>query len=736
MVRSALFALLAVACATIAPPPPAAVFTAGAVATPAVAASSCAPPIARRERHVETIHGIERTDDYYWLRQKGAPEVIEYLAAENAYTETMTRSTFKLQDRLYGEMLARIKETDISVPYRDHDWFYYQRAVDKQQYPIYCRKRASGAQADDRTGATTSAPEQVVLDLNETGREHKFVELGASAISDDGSFFAFALDTTGFRQYELRVKDLRTDKLLPESFPRVDRVAWSADGKSFFYVSQDATTKRANRLYRHVLGTDPATDVLVYEERDEMFKLDLTRTRSRAYLVATSISKTTSEVRTVRADRPGDPWQVIEPRQHEVKYSVDHRGDRFFIVTDAPAVRGSAKARNFRLVSAPIASPGRAHWKEIVPHRDDVMLVGIELFADFTVLHERAGALPRLRILPPSGAPWEVPQSESVYALKRAQNAEFGTHVYRFICESPITPETVYDYDLRTHQATVLKRQEVLGGYDSSRYASERIYATASDGTSIPVSLVYRKDLPAGPRPTLLYGYGSYGMSIPLSFSSNRVSFLDRGGVWALAHVRGGGDLGTSWHDGARMATKMNTFTDFIACAEELIRKGRTAPDQLAIQGLSAGGLLMGAVTNLRPDLWKAVVVQVPFVDVINSMLDESLPLTVAEFEEWGNPKDREQYEVMIRYSPYDNIARKDYPAILVMTAYNDSQVMYWEPAKYVARLRALKTDKHPLLLRINMEPAGHDGHSGRYDRIHEEAFWTAFVLDQLGITR
>jgi oligopeptidase B len=330
----------------------------------------------------------------------------------------------------------------------------------------------------------------------------------------------------------------------------------------------------------------------------------------------------------------------------------------------------------------------------------------------------------------------EIPQSESVYALKRAPNAEFGTHVYRFIYESPITPETVYDYDVRTHETILAKRQEVPGGYDSSRYATERIFATSTDGTSIPVSLVFKKNLPPGPHPTLLYGYGSYGMSIPLSFSSNRVSFLDRGGVWALAHVRGGGDLGTTWHDGARMATKMNTFTDFIACAEELIRIGRTAPEKLAIQGLSAGGLLMGAVTNLRPDLWKAVVAQVPFVDVINSMLDESLPLTVSEFEEWGNPKNREQYEVMARYSPYDNIAPKDYPAMLVMTAYNDSQVMYWEPAKYVARLRSLKTDKHPLLLRINMEPAGHDGHSGRYDRIHEEAFWMAFVLDQLGITR
>jgi len=685
---------------------------------------------------VETLHGIERSDDYYWLRRKDSPEVIEYLTAENAYTEAMTRPTFELQDRLYGEMLARTKETDVTVPYRDRGWFYYQRAVEKLPYPIYCRKRASGAAVDDRTGATTIATEQVLLDLNELGRERKFVELGASEISDDGNLFAFALDTTGFRQYELQVKDFRTDKVFPETIPRVDRVAWSADGKTLFYVSQDATTKRANRLYRHQLGTDRATDVLVYEEKDEMFKLDLSRTRSRAYLVATSSSKTTSEVRTVRADRPGDSWQVIEPRRHEVKYSVDHRGDQFFIVTDAPVVPSSAKARNFRLVSAPVTSPGHAHWKELIPHRNDVMLVGIELFANFTVLHERAGALPRLRILPLSGAAWDIPQSESVYALKRAHNAEFGTHVYRFIYESPITPETVYDYDVRTHKTTLVKRQEVPGGYDPSRYTTERIHAISRDGTSIPISLVYKKNLPTGPQPTLLYGYGSYGMSIPLSFSSNRVSFLDRGGVWALAHVRGGGDLGTAWHDGARMATKMNTFTDFIACAEELIRKGRTVPDKLAIQGLSAGGLLMGAVTNLRPDLWKAVVAQVPFVDVINSMLDESLPLTVSEFEEWGNPKDREQYEVMVRYSPYDNIARKDYPAMLVMTAYNDSQVMYWEPAKYVARLRSLKTGKHPLLLRINMEPAGHDGHSGRYDRMHEEAFWMAFVLGQLGITR
>ena len=738
LVRLLPIAAAVASCASAPAAPPAK--EAPAVRAVAAPPPALAPPVARRETHVESLHGAPRADDYFWLRRKGTPEVEAYLQAENAYTEAAMKPTAALQDTLYREMLARIKETDISVPFRDSGWFYYDKTVEGQQYKIHCRKSARGAARGDRTGATATAPEEVLLDLNEIGRTHKFVAVGPMEVSDDGNRLAYALDTTGFRQYTLQVKDLATGKVFPEAVPRVDAVAWASDGRTLFYVTEDETTKRRDHLYRHVVGSDGKDDVLVYEEKDALYDLDIERTRSRGYLVLTSVSKTTSEVRVLRADRPTGAWQVVEPRQHDVKYLVDHRGDRFFIVTDAPATPGGAKARNNRLVSAPVASPGRSHWKELIPHRADVMLTGVELFADFTVVHERADALQHVRILPVTGKagepgePREIDQAEAVYALEPSINPDFQAGAYRYVYESPVTPKSVYDYDVRTHRSTLLKQDEVLGGYDAARYTTERIHAKATDGTEIPISLVHKKDLPPGPHPTLLYGYGSYGVFLQPRFSSNRVSLLDRGGVFALAHIRGGGDLGKVWHEQGRMANKMNTFTDFIACAEELVADGRTRSDELAIQGASAGGLLMGAVTNLRPDLFKAVVAQVPFVDVINTMLDETLPLTVSEFEEWGNPKVKDEYDVMIRYSPYDNVTPKAYPAMLVMTSYNDSQVMYWEPSKYVARLRAMKTDRHPLVFKINMEPAGHGGQSGRYDRLHEDAFWMAFVLAELDL--
>jgi oligopeptidase B len=739
-----LLAPFAIACATA--PGGAPTHAPSASSPPAASAAASAstplvsPPIARREAHVEQLHGLSRTDDYFWLRHKDAADVVAYLKAENAYTDAIMKPTERLQTALYDEMLGRIQETDISVPYRDHGWFYYSRTEKGRQYPIYCRKSARGAAADDRTGATATAPEEVLLDLNEIAKEHQFVGLGPKAVSDDGNIFAYTLDTTGFRQYTLRFKDLRTGKLFPDAIPRVDAVAWAADGRTVFYVVEHEQTKRPFRLYRHVLGSDPANDPLLYEEKDEMFMLLMSRTRSRAFLMTHSFSKTTSEVRYLRADRPNDAWKVVEPRQHDVKYSVDHRGDRFYILTDAPATAGGPKALNFRLVSAPVAQPGRAHWKDLVPHRDDVMLEDVDVFANYAVLYERADALPRVRILPlaKAGAPAEeIKMPEALYDVSAAENAEFDAAVLRLDYQSPVTPQSIYDVDTRTHAMKLLKRQEVLGGYDSSRYVTARTHAIAADGARIPVSLVYRKDLqPSTPHPALLYGYGSYGVPMWMGFRSNAVSLLDRGVVLATAHIRGGGDLGKRWHEQGRMASKMNTFTDFIACAEELVKSRWTAPDRLVIQGGSAGGLLMGAVTNLRPDLWKAVVAQVPFVDVINTMLDESIPLTVGEFEEWGNPKKKDEYDVMIRYSPYDNLAKKAYPAMLVMTSYNDSQVMYWEPAKYVARLRALKTDHNPLVFRTNMDPAGHGGKSGRYDRLHEQAFVFSFVLTQLGITQ
>jgi oligopeptidase B len=702
------------------------------------------PPHARRVPHKERLHGVERVDDYYWLRQKDAPDVVAYLNAENRYTDTLMRSTESLQKALYDEMHARILEDDSSVPTRDHGYFYYSRVEQGKQYAIYCRKSAAGVADDDRTGATAKAPEEVLVDLNELGKTHKFVGMGTMVFSDDHQQMAYSVDLTGFRQYTLRIKDLRTGALRAEEIPRVDTAAWAADGRTIFYTVEDPVSKRANRLYRHVVGTDPNQDPLVYEEKDERFSVSVYRTSSEAYLVLHAGSMTTGEARFLRADQPDGEWQIVEPRQQDHRYSVDHRGDRFFIRTDSPATAGGAKARNFRLVSAPVDSPGRANWKELIPHREDVMLEGVDVFADFLVLHERADALPRIRIVPVDangalGAAGEVKMPETLLTLSGYSNPEFSTHTYRFSYQSPVTPHSVYDYDTRTKSLTLLKRQQVLGGFDPSKYETARIHATASDGTRIPISLVYKKGLVADrahPNPLLLYGYGSYGISMPLSFSSSRVSLLDRGVVFAMTHIRGGGDLGKKWHEQGRMGTKMNTFTDFIACGEELVRQGWTSSERMVIQGGSAGGLLMGAVTNLRPDLWKAVVAQVPFVDVINTMLDESLPLTVGEFEEWGNPKKKPEYDVMIRYSPYDNVRAKAYPAILVTTSYNDSQVMYWEPAKWVAKLRAKKTDRHPLLMRINMEPAGHGGQSGRYNQMHETAFVYAFVLQQLGIAQ
>jgi oligopeptidase B len=715
-----LVALTLAACAAAPQPQP----------SPAPAAPGAPrPPIARREPHPTTIHGRKLEDDYFWLRQKGTPAVESYLQAENAYTLAVMKPTQALQDTLYREMLARVQEDDATVPHRKNGWYYYKRTEKGKQYPIFCRKRAGGAAKDDLVGATATAPEQVMLDLNQLGQGKPFISLGPHAVSDDGRTLAYAIDETGFRQFTLFFRDLATGRVAAESIPRVDAVAWAADDRTVFYVVEDPVTKRPDRLVRHTVGTDPRGDRLVYEEKDEMFELDLARTRSGAYLVATSESKTTTEVRVLDARRPDADWQVIEPRRHDHMYFVDHRGAELLILTNWLPDR---KAVNFRLVSTPITATGRANWKELVAHRDDVMLEGFDVFADHVVLHERADALPRFEVL--HGAALDtVPMPEALYEVSPDANEELDAPAFRFHFESPVTPDTVYDYDFKTRQLTQRKRV-VVPGFDPARYQSARTHAKASDGTRIPISLVYRKGLPAGPKPMLLYGYGSYGIPMSLPFESENVSLLDRGVVFAVAHIRGGGDLGKPWHEGGRMATKMNTFTDFIACGEELERSGWTAPDRVVIMGGSAGGLLMGAVTNLRPDLWKGVVAQVPFVDVINTMLDESLPLTVSEFEEWGNPKQPEEFEWIAGYSPYDNLARKDYPAMLVESSYNDSQVMYWEPAKYVARLRAVKTDGNPLLLMMRMDPAGHGGRSGRYNRLREAAFTYAWILGTLGI--
>jgi len=651
--------------------------------------------------HGDTIH-----DDYDWLRHKEDPEVIAHLTAENALTDEAMRPTEELQEHLYQEMLGRIKETDLSVPYRKGDWFYYSRTEQGLQYGIYCRKYKS-----------LDALEQVVLDVNQLAEGKKFMAVGLIAISDDGRLCAYSTDDTGFRQYTLAIKNLETGELLPERIEKIGSMVWAADNRHLFYTIEDAA-KRQYRVYRHELGA--AAHDLIFEETDERFRVGVGRSRSREWMLLVSGSHTTSESRCLRAANPRGEWRVIAEREANHEYDVAHHGDVFYI-------RSNQTGRNFALFTAPVDDPRRENWTEVLPHRPDVMLNGVDVFAKHMVLLEREAGLPRLRVTNLETGAWHrVEFPEPAYSAGPETNAEFDSTVYRYGYQSLVTPPSVYDYDMDTRQATLLKQTEVLGGYDASQYRCERISATAPDGTSVPISLVHRADT-SPDAPTLLYGYGSYGHSIPAGFNSNRLSLLDRGFVYAIAHIRGGAEMGKSWHDQGRMHNKRNTFTDFIACATRLIALRVTSPGKLAAMGGSAGGLLMGAVANMRPGLFRAIVAVVPFVDVINTMLDESLPLTIGEFEEWGNPKVKEDYEYMRTYCPYTNLARQAYPEMLVRTSLNDSQVMYWEPAKYVAKLRALNPDAR-VLFKINMA-AGHGGASGRYDYLREVAFDYAFLL-------
>jgi oligopeptidase B len=678
---------------------------------------SATPPLARKIPRVEVVHGDVRSDDYAWMREKEDPEVTAYLTAENAYTDAVMKPTVALQEALYAEMLARIKEDDQSVPYRLRGHFYYSRTEKGKQYPIYCRKTGD-----------LDAPEQVMLDLNQLAEGHPFLALGAAAVSDDGRRLAYTTDVTGFREYTLHVKDLETGALLPDRVEHVSAVAWAADGETLFYVTEDEA-KRPYRLHRHRLGAAVAD--LLLEEPDALFRLHVGRSRSRAYLFLVSSSFTSTEVRYLPAGEPGGAWRMLLPREPDHEYQVDHGvgpdGDVFYIRTN----RGGL--RNFRLVTAPAADPHPDRWRELIAHRPDVMLEDVDVFAGHYVVHEREDGLIRLRVVDArSGAHHHVEFPEPTYDVGSEANAEFETDAYRLRYQSLVTPASVFDYDIAARRLLLRKQAEVLGGYDPARYVSERVHAPAADGTRIAISLVRRADGPRdGSSPMLLTGYGAYGFPYPAGFSSNRLSLLDRGLAVAIAHIRGGGEQGKRWHDEGRMMQKRNTFTDFIAAADFLAGRGYTRPDRLIIEGGSAGGLLIGAVLNLRPDCCAAAVLRVPFVDVINTMLDESLPLTVGEFEEWGNPKIREQYEYMKSYCPYTNLAARPYPALLVKTSLNDSQVMYWEPAKYVARLRALDRAAAPPLFKINMA-AGHGGASGRYDYLREIAFDYAFILTRL----
>jgi oligopeptidase B len=680
------------------------------------------PPIARRQETIHTIHGHRLADDYAWLREKTSPEVTAFLEQENAYTRTVMKPTEELQATLYKEMISHIKETDVSVPFRAGAWFYYSRTEQGAQYPIYCRKHGS-----------LDASEEIMLDVNQLAVGESFMALGALTVSDDGNLLAYTTDTTGFRQYTLHMRDLRTGELLADQAQRVGSVVWTADNRTIFYSVEDEETKRQFQVFRHVVGRPQAEDVLVYEEADERFNVGVGRTRDKKYMVLESASHTTSEEQFLPADQPEGRWTVVEPRRENLEYTADHRDGLWYI-------RVNDTARTFRIVTAPVATPGRALWRELIAHRDDVMLEDLELFQSFAVLVERSNGLPHLRILnfDPQGAfagpSPQIAFPEPTYSAHPHVNREFVTDTFRYGYTSLVSPTSVYEYDVLTNQSTLLKELEVPGGFDRSFYRSERLFATAPDGTKIPVSLVYRKDKKGeGTNPLYIYGYGSYGYALPVGFNSNRLSLLDRGFVLAYAHIRGGGDMGKPWHDAGRLMNKMNTFTDFIAITEYLTAHGYGDPHRVAMEGGSAGGLLMGAVANLRPDLYRAVLSHVPFVDVMNTMLDATLPLTIAEYEEWGDPNQPEAFEYMLQYSPYDNLERKEYPAMLVKTSLNDSQVMYWEPAKYVARLRTLKMDDRLLLLETNMS-AGHGGASGRYDYLKEIALDYAFLMQELGV--
>jgi oligopeptidase B len=672
------------------------------------------PPVAPRTPHAVTLHGETLEDDYFWLRDKNDPRVAAHLAAENAFAEAALQGTGALQERLYKEMLARIKETDLSVPYLKGRYWYYARTEEGKQYPILARK----------LGALTSA-EEIVLDLNLLARDHAYFAVDAFVVSDDGNFLAYSVDTTGFREYTLRVKDLRRDENGPESIERVSSVAWMADGKTLFYVTDD-DAKRAYRLWRHVRGEAGA--VLVHEETDERFSLTIRRSRSLGYLFLDADSHTASEVRFLAAGEPGGSFRIFLPRSPELEYEIDHGGDVFWI-------RTNDRGRNFRLARCPVDAIGKDGWTEVLPHRTAVNLAGIEAFAGHLVAYEREDGLERFVVHAlASGEAHAIAFPEPAYSTFPDINAEFRTNTFRFRYQSMVTPPSIYDYHMATREKTLMKRVEVLGGYDPSLYTVERAHAVAPDGTSVPISFAHRRDTPRdGTAPMHLVGYGAYGYPLPVMFSSNRLSLLDRGAVCALAHVRGGGELGKPWHDAGRMERKANSFTDFIAAADFLVRERYASRERLIVEGGSAGGLLIGAVLNRRPDLAGSAILKVPFVDVINTMLDTSLPLTVAEFEEWGNPADPEQYAILRSYCPYSNLARRPYPAMLVKTSINDSQVMYWEPAKYVARLRELNDGAPQVLLKVNFA-AGHGGSSGRYDALKEIAFDVAWMLRTWGI--
>ncbi len=677
------------------------------------------PPVAAVRPTELEQSGQVRVDNYYWLRERETPEVMDYLNAENAYTDGVMAPLEPLETKIFEEIKNRIKQDDATVPYRLKDYFYYTRFEEGKQYPIHCRKKGS-----------LTAAEEVMVDVNALAEGHEFFRLRQYGVSPNQDLLAYPFDDKGRRIFTIRIKNLTTGELLPDEIPQVTgNMAWADDNQTLFYSKQDPTTLRWDRVYRHKLGTDVNSDVLVYEEKDETFSIYLTKTKSRKYIIIAAKQTLSTEMRYLDAATPTGEFQIFLPREEKHEYTIDHLGDHFYI-------RTNYLAQNFRLMKTPVGKTDKANWQDLIPHREDVLVESAELFDDYLVVSERQAGLIRMRIKPWSGGEEHyLDFGEPAYVAYFGDNLQADTTTLRFEYASMTTPDSVYDYDMKTRQKTLLKREEVLGGFDQTQYVTERLHAPAADGAKVPISLVYRKGLVRdGSNPLLLYGYGSYGYTVDADFSSSRLSLLDRGFVYAIAHVRGSETLGRQWYEDGKLLKKKNTFTDFIACGEYLVKEKFTAPDRLFARGGSAGGLLMGAVVNMRPDLFNGVIADVPFVDVVTTMLDDSIPLTTSEFDEWGHPKIKEYYDYLLSFSPYDNVEAKDYPNLLVITGLHDSQVQYWEPAKWVAKLRAMKTDDNLLLFKTYMA-AGHGGKSGRFNRYKSQAFWYAFLLKLSGIT-
>jgi oligopeptidase B len=679
------------------------------------------PPVAPCKDHVQVWHGEKVNDPWFWLREKESPDVVNYLQAENAYTEALAQDLKPFSEVLYKEFLSHIKQTDMDVPTRIGRFYYYARTSEGEQYPVHCRKAAaSDLSFDDK------AHEEVLLDQNALAKGLKFLSVGDFCISNDGTRMLYTTDVTGFRQYRLYSKDLATGKTEGPLADRVSTFDWASDSATAFYVTDDEVTKRSDTLWRLRLGEKSEK---VWEEKDPLFNIWIGHTSDRKYLILSSMSTDTWEKWYLDASTPTQAFKVVLPREKGHKYELNHRDGLFYI-------RTNKGAKNFKIVTAPVSDPSQ--WKELVPHKTDVLLEMLYLHKDYAVVCEQFQTLNHFRILDFRTGIWRtIKFPEEVYSAFGGWVPEFDNRMFRVGYQSMLTPFSIYEYDLDTLKPTLLKQQEVPGGYDPSHYASERLWATARDGTKIPISIVYPKNFRKdGNAPLWLYAYGSYGIGEAAYFDSKRVTLMDRGLAYAVVHIRGGNEMGEAWHDDGMLLKKKNTFNDFIDCAEYLIKEKWTAKDRLVINGGSAGGLLMGATTNMRPDLFKAVLMESPFVDVMNTMMDASLPLTVGEYLEWGNPNEKAAFDYMRSYSPYDNLQRKAYPSMLVTTSYNDSQVMYWEPAKYVAKLRTMKTDSNPLLLKCKMDPAGHHGASGRYDKLKDTAFNYAWMLQQLGITK